>query len=69
MDFDQVFAWEYRTIAPDDYWKLIPLRLVDTLHFYNAAVTAENDGLHNPLRIIKKIAEVDDFVSFKLGEI
>ena len=53
-------------MEPSKYWEGVPLRLLDKLHFLNTPVTI--DHKHNPLRYIKQIADVDDFVSFKLGE-
>ena len=66
IDFDEVFGWEYEMIPPPEYWHTIPPRMLHKLHFLNTPVTIEE--YQNPINYIKQVAEVDDFVSFKLGE-
>ena len=64
--FDSIFTWELNVIKPSDYWSEVPPHIASRLHFYNVAVSKNMSDPHSPLRIIRDIAVVDDFVAFKL---
>lgn len=48
------------------YYKYVPRTLVPHLHYYNTPVQSGTNDAHAVLRIIKQMATVEDFVSFKL---
>ena len=53
-------------LEPTDYWSRVPQKWKPYWHFHNIPISSEKNHPDNPLSIIKKIATVDDFVSFKL---
>jgi hypothetical protein len=65
-DFDEIFGWEVTLLEPNDFWSHVPQRYVDMYHFFNAPISSDPKDHHSPLRVIKKIAKPEDFVSFKL---
>ena len=64
--FDQNYGYEYTLLEPEDFWRRVPPRVIPTYHFFNAPVPANTTDPLSPLKIIRDVATVDDFVSFKL---
>lgn len=61
-----MFAWEFRTLEPIEYWKAVPPRIAPIVHFYNAPISADNSSTHSISRIIRELVHQNDFVSVKL---
>lgn len=53
-------------LEPQDFWSMVPQKLVAMYHFFNAPISSNIKDRHSPSRIIKQIAREDDFVSYKL---
>jgi len=66
ISFDQVYGWEMTLLEPQDYWSRVPKKWIPNWHFYNTPISAEEEDSASPMRIIKSIAQKDDFVAFKL---
>lgn len=64
--FDQIFGWEYSLLDPVPFWEEVPPFIREKYHFYNSPMTSDLNGGNSPLRMIKSIANENDFVSFKL---
>lgn len=64
--FDEIFGWEYSLLDPVPFWEEVPALLREKYHFYNTPMTSDLNGGNSPLRMIKSIANENDFVSFKL---
>ena len=66
MYMDSIFNWEVTLLEPNDYWKDVPSELIHLYHFYNAPIQSDASHKSNPLTMIKSLANLDDFVAFKL---
>ena len=63
---DVMYGWEVSLLEPTSFWDGVPDEISQSYHFYNIPITTNITTKSNPLRIIKDIATLDDFVSFKL---
>jgi hypothetical protein len=63
---DSIHAWEVTLLEPTSFWREVPPSLNHLYHFYNIPIRANSTDKDSPLRIIKAIANVEDFVAFKL---
>lgn len=63
---DSIHAWEMTLLEPASFWKEVPPSLNYLYHFYNVPISANSTDKESPLRIIKALANTDDFVAFKL---
>ncbi len=61
-----MYGFEYALLEPEDFWKRVPNIIKPIYHFFNAPISAEPLSDLSPLRFIKEVATVDDFVAFKL---
>ena len=66
IGFNQVYGWEMTLLEPTDYWRRVPAKWKPFWHFYNIPIAADAEHPDSPLRVIKQIADKDDFVAFKL---
>lgn len=66
MYMDTLYGWEVTLLEPNNFWDIIPDEISQSYHFYNIPISSNVTHKNNPLRIIRDIATVDDFVSFKL---
>jgi hypothetical protein len=64
--FDRVLAWEGKVYDPRAVLDRATKPAYDALSFYNVPIETDPDSLHNPLRVLRSVARVDDFVVFKL---
>ena len=53
-------------LNPVEYWEKVPPKWIPHWHFYNTPVSGNPEKSSSPVRIIKSIADKDDFVAFKL---
>ena len=66
LPFDRVLAWEASPYKPERIFDNIPPDVIGIMSYFNIpAATGLNDR-HNPLRILKKICSVEDFVVLKI---
>jgi hypothetical protein len=63
---DVMYGWEVTLLEPNSFWEDVPEEISQSYHFYNVPISSNLTAGSNPLRIIKEIATLDDFVSFKL---
>lgn len=63
---NSIHAWEVSLLEPISFWKEVPPTLNYLYHFYNVPISSNITDNDSPLRLIKKMATVDDFVAFKL---
>ena len=63
---DVMYGWEVTLLEPTSFWDGVPDEISQSYHFYNVPISSNITASSNPLRIIKDIATLDDFVSFKL---
>jgi hypothetical protein len=66
MYMDVMYGWEMTLLEPTSFWDGVPDEISQLYHFYNVPISSNITAKSNPLRIIKDIATLDDFVSFKL---
>lgn len=66
ISFDMVKAWEMTLLDPKEYWSRVPSQWKPYWTFMNVPISGDHDYSDSPVRIIKNIANVNDFVSFKL---
>ena len=66
VSFDEIFGWEATLLEPESFWKVVPPAIRSKYHFYNTRMISDIDDGDSPLRMIRQLARVDDFVSFKL---
>jgi hypothetical protein len=66
MYMDSIHAWEVTLLEPNNFWKEVPPSINYKYHFYNIPISSNITDKESPLRIIKAIATIDDFVAFKL---
>lgn len=66
MYMDVLYGYEVTLLEPTSFWDIVPNEISQIYHFYNIPITKNITAKHNPLKIIKDTANVDDFVSFKL---
>ena len=64
--FNDVYGWEMTILNPVEYWEKVPPKWIPHWHFYNTPVSGNPVKSSSPVRIIKSIADEDDFVAFKL---
>ena len=66
MYMDSIFNWEVTLLEPNNYWKDVPSEMIHLYHFYNIPIQSNVSDKSNPLTMIKALANLDDFVAFKL---
>jgi hypothetical protein len=66
MYMDVMYGWEVTLLEPTSFWDGVPDEISQSYHFYNVPISSNITAASNPLRIIRDIATLDDFVSFKL---
>ena len=66
VPFDRIFAWEATPYKPEILWGSFPSQIVNVLQYFNVPADANPLGKMNPLRLLQEVANVDDFVIFKL---
>ncbi len=44
----------------------VPKNVLHKIRYYNVPVEPAHDALHNPIRLLKESAKVDDYVIIKL---
>lgn len=66
MYMDTMYGWEVTLLEPTNFWDGVPDEISGNYHFYNIPITPNVTSKSSPLRIIKDIATLDDFVAFKL---
>jgi hypothetical protein len=63
---DSIHAWEVTLLEPNSFWKEVPPSINYKYHFYNIPISSNSTDKESPLRIIKAMTTVDDFVAFTL---
>ena len=66
ISFNDVYGWEMTLLDPLDYWKRVPARWKPHWHFYNTPISPDPTHADSPVRLLKQLARVEDFVAFKL---
>ena len=66
VEFDEIFAWEAKSVSQADYWQRVDLNMSHKIHFYNTRVSPVLASTMSALRMIQTLAHPDDFVVFKL---
>ena len=51
---------------PEILWESFPSHIVNVLQYFNVPADTNPIGKMNPLRLLQEVANVDDFVLFKL---
>lgn len=59
-------AWEVYPTAPQDYWRDMPVKLHDKIHWYNIPAPTNAGDYSNPWNIIRRIYRPGDMVVVKL---
>lgn len=62
----QIYAWEKTLLEPTAYWSDVPNKYKPHWQFMNIPISSTSGDPDNPLSVIKQVASIDDFVSFKL---
>jgi hypothetical protein len=63
MYMDSIHAWEVTLLEPNSFWKEVPLNLDYKYYFHNIPISSNSTDKESPLRIIKTMAIIDDFVA------
>jgi hypothetical protein len=66
MYMDSIYGWEMTLLEPKAFWEGVPDPIRESYNFYNIPISSNISSKSNPLRIIKDLATLDDFVAFKL---
>lgn len=66
VPFDRIFAWEATPYKPKILWETFPPDVVNVLQYFNVPAESKPLGKMNPLRLLRDIARIDDYVIFKL---
>ena len=66
LSFDRVFGWESTLLEPEKFWLEVPAQIRPKYSFYNTKINANSSHGNSPLRMIKQITHVRDFVALKL---
>lgn len=53
-------------LEPTDYWNRVPPNWKPYWHFHNVPIASDIHHPDSPIRYIRQIASVQDFVAFKL---
>lgn len=65
IKFNHIYGWEAGSLSQNEFWKEVPLSIKPYYSFYNVPVRV-NEKVDSPFEIIKRVANENDFVSFKL---
>ena len=69
VHFDRIFAWEATVHKPEGIFGEktgMPKHVLDRISYYNVPVDATPGARYNPLRTLKDVVKVDDFVVVKV---
>ena len=64
--FDHIYAWEGQEYNATVLWDSFPAQVVPFVSYYNVRADARPNAKHNPLRVLKQVARLDDHVVIKL---
>lgn len=65
LTFDRILAWEATPYSPEVIFSMPP-GVLDRISYMNLPINVTPGALHNPLRMLRAIAEPHDFVVLKL---
>ena len=66
LELTDLYAWELRPKAGNEFFAGMPLALSAATHFYNFGVDMSREDAANPLAVLKRVARPEDYVIFKL---
>lgn len=66
IEFDRILGWEVKPHSDPQIYEGMPQEIVDVMSYYNLPADTGTNAKHNPLRIMRSIATVQDFVVVKI---
>lgn len=66
IQFDRIFSWEVKTLSPKLVFEPIPKSIHHAYQYLNIPASPIKGDPSNPLTIIKKVTQPEDFVAVKL---
>lgn len=64
--FDRLLLWEVKPIQPADFFSEVPLEVYGKVSYYNVPAQMSLNAPGNPIRILKQISHIEDFVMLKI---
>ena len=66
LEFDRILAWEAAPLNPKDIFDQVPPQVMGKLSYFNVPAEIDPEHRNNPLRILRMITHVEDFVVLKI---
>ena len=64
--FDRILSWEAAPHSPEEIFEGMPESVIDAVSYFNVPVNSTPGAIMNPLRVLRTLAQSEDFVVFKL---